>query len=436
MTRLPTLPVLAAHGRLPASRAFELALRAFAPAARGLALAALFLAPSAAADVLTVDDDGLADHTSVQAAIDASSAGDVILLAPGAYDGFVLDGKPLTIAAAHAGSMDRPLLRTACVVRNIPAGRTLLLADLLVGTLPLVPQPPPAADGLRIESCAGSVRLQNLGLAAFDQPDGATGNSFAALRVLHAPDVTASLCTLVGAAGAPGVPGTAAADGGTGLHVEDASVTAWQCQVSGGLGGGAVLSPDPAGDGGLGAAVLGGTAIFEGCTVEGGPGGDSSASASTGGIGLLIDATSTTWLRATAPAGGPGGVMFDPLDPVYGPPGADTSLAGAVLLLGGIVTPLYANPVVAEPGDIVMLTGVGSGLLLLGAQGAALPLPGWFAPLHLLISDVVALPGFPLAVSVPPVPPTFPETVVHLQLATPGHELSAPALLVVVPAHP
>ena len=49
------------------------------------ALISMFLTSAAFADTWTVDDDGQADFNNIQAAVDASSDGDEILVMPGTY---------------------------------------------------------------------------------------------------------------------------------------------------------------------------------------------------------------------------------------------------------------------------------------------------------------------------------------------------------------
>ena len=57
-----------------------------------LALALSLTAP----DVLSVDDDGPGPYFTIQAALDAASDGDVVLVEPGTYDEFIVE-KDLTI---------------------------------------------------------------------------------------------------------------------------------------------------------------------------------------------------------------------------------------------------------------------------------------------------------------------------------------------------
>ncbi|MCH2162391.1 MAG: hypothetical protein MK085_11025 [Phycisphaerales bacterium] len=68
------------------------------------------LAPVATADIFTVDDDGPADFSSIQGAINASSDGDTILVAPGTYtldaDNVVNTlGKAISVASTNGPSV-------------------------------------------------------------------------------------------------------------------------------------------------------------------------------------------------------------------------------------------------------------------------------------------------------------------------------------------
>ena len=67
----------------------------------------MFLTSAALSDTWTVDDDGKADFDNIQAAIDAASDGDEIIVMPGTYtstqDGHVVNmlGKAVTLRSLY-----------------------------------------------------------------------------------------------------------------------------------------------------------------------------------------------------------------------------------------------------------------------------------------------------------------------------------------------
>ena len=75
------------------------------------ALISIFLTSTALADTWTVDDDGKADFDNIQAAVDASSDGDEIVVMPGTYTGSgdqVVDmlGKAVTLRSSDPSDPD------------------------------------------------------------------------------------------------------------------------------------------------------------------------------------------------------------------------------------------------------------------------------------------------------------------------------------------
>lgn len=78
-----------------------------------------------AQNVWTVDDSGGADFTDLQAAVDAASSGDVLLVAAGVYGNVAVLGKGLTILGDGAAPSVRQL-----VARDLPPGEELVLRSL------------------------------------------------------------------------------------------------------------------------------------------------------------------------------------------------------------------------------------------------------------------------------------------------------------------
>ena len=61
---------------------------------------------SASADVLTVNIDGSADYTTIQAAIDASADGNTILLSPAVYYGRInMNGRQVTMRSTQGADL-------------------------------------------------------------------------------------------------------------------------------------------------------------------------------------------------------------------------------------------------------------------------------------------------------------------------------------------
>ena len=116
-------------------------------ALQSLALSAfVFLAPSAVAATIIVDDDGGAgvNFTDIQPAIDFASVGDVILVHPGSYSNFTL-AKGLTILGLAPGVQ----IAEGSRISLLPATDIVVLADL---------QP----KDLRVLSSAGTVVLDSI----------------------------------------------------------------------------------------------------------------------------------------------------------------------------------------------------------------------------------------------------------------------------------
>jgi hypothetical protein len=402
---------------------------------RHLALVLLIggLPPLARADVLTIDDDGPADFSALQPAIDAALPGDVLLVAPGDYAGFVVDGKGLSILASVPGAPgQRPVFHSGIIVRHLPAGQTLLLEGLRADTPVFTAAD---ADALRIEDCAGSVRVAHSALHGFPVP-GAVGPAPAGLSAWSSPDVVVTDSVLTGAAG--GILDPVSPPGGTGLLVVDSQVTVWNGTLLGGFGGGSDSAFVVSGDGGPAVHVVSGRAVIEGGYVSGGFGPFGHINASAGGPALLVDAGAEAWVRGADLYGGAGGYVWLGGGPQQGPDGPVMAGDGAAITLPGEPAPFaLVSPTAVEPGGLVRLGGSGGGLLLVGLQGSNQLLPAWTAPLHVGgASTLLALPGLPVQFTVPALPAGFGEQVLHLQLVATTHELSAPVVLVLAEALP
>lgn len=111
------------------------------------------------ADVRHVAPSGQ-PFTEIQAAIDASSAGDVVVVHPGTYAGFMVDGKALTVCADGVGASAVAAVTGETVVSNLASGRVVLSGLQLTGPSAQCPDQP-GALGLRIVGNAGFVLVQS-----------------------------------------------------------------------------------------------------------------------------------------------------------------------------------------------------------------------------------------------------------------------------------
>src|SRR5690606_4889708 len=95
-------------------------------------------------------------HATIQLAVDAALDGDLILVDPGSYPPFVVDGKALAILGATAGLpfVVQPDPRGPAVqVRNLPVGRSVTIEGLTTSVVT------GADSALRVDACLGPVRI-------------------------------------------------------------------------------------------------------------------------------------------------------------------------------------------------------------------------------------------------------------------------------------
>ena len=221
--------------------------------------------PAASCDVWTVDDDAPADFADVQSAVNAASAGDVVLVKAGVYSGFEVAGKGISIV----GDAPAPVKVDGLVrLRALPAGELLTLSNLEL------------AQDLRVHQNAGEVRftdclMQRSGLC---QEQAAQGSH----RITDCGSVVLTRTTVVGRQGGS-VP--------------------WSCDVWDGLVGETALF------------VSGSRVALYSCTVQGGPGGDGADGScifcldgfpGDGGVGLIAMQGSELYLDDSTVVGGAG----------------------------------------------------------------------------------------------------------------------------------
>lgn len=226
-------------------------------------LASLVSLPAFAGQVVIVEGPAAGTYADIASAVAAARDGDVLLVGPGAYGAFTVDGKSLSVFAQDP---TRSFVAQPIVVRNVPAGASVVLHGLQSTGLGAV-----GADGLSIENVQGDVRVQACRLtgrrgyfASGSTPTGGDG-----AYVFGSPRVVFVDCVLTGGKGADGSTWNLGGTGGTGLLASQSSVAIVATRCVGGTGG----VGGTCGQGGDGVRFLGVQASFVAASVEGGSGG-------------------------------------------------------------------------------------------------------------------------------------------------------------------
>ena len=327
---------------------------------KGLALVLaplVLLSPPALADVLTVDDDGPANFSTIQDAIDAAENGDVILIQPGQYTAFNLT-KRLDLIGVPGPS--RPFVSG----KSIVSGPSFF--DL--STLQL--------DELLVQNIAGRGRVDDCGINQSLMVHDSVSIELSRIEVdfgtteVRSSEVSIVDCQLIGAAG--GSAFSCGYSGDTALELTDGSF-AWIAGSTlrggdGGWGG----APCCDGHGGDGVLLAQSEAIIRGRDrdlLEGGdadefycgmPGAAVNALAGSrvvvsgvtvgfGGLdadlssAILTDPNGEPWIRV-AGTDGVGGVRLVEMFGVSGSPAVLTaSPAAAVTAFPAFEAPVWLN---------------------------------------------------------------------------------------------
>jgi hypothetical protein len=389
--------------------------------AAGLLIAGLALAPPARANVSAVSGDAAA----LQAAIDAASDGDILLLEPGVDTTgltVTLAGKGLTLVADGA-----PFAFTRLVIRDVPPASQVTLRGLqLQGAFAFFGFAP-ETGALEVLQCAGSVRIEACTLVAPPQMPGFLGVTqpgIHGLLAVDSPDVAASDCTLTGGRGAPeavscGAIGYSPAGvGGDGLRARESRVALLRCTTTGGTGGekGSVCSQGSSKLGGAGLQLAGAARVhIAGGSVSGGA---DTPDAGGPGPGLVVDGPLGSVTRRDVLVLAGAGLPAQP--DVVAPAGTVTTFPAVARGLA-VPSPLRVNqPALLEiqgvAGDLVALFQAPGGAWVEqpGKQGVLLLGPPVLGPVFaaVLPSGSLAVPFLTPAV----LPPGVDGLTVQLQL--------------------
>lgn len=368
---------------------------ALAALARGLVLTLAFPA-LVLADVHVVDASGGGDFTTLQAAVNAASDGDTLLVRSGSYSGFLLTGKGLSIVAERGAE---PQIAADVRIQGVPAGRTVVLSGLRVTAT--YTTDPTKVHALVVFDVGAAVRVQDCTLIGANNAndnqsifmDG-TGGSGAVLS--SATNVVFTRCEVIGGRGHQHYDCCAeGGTGGEGLHSISSIVALYDCQLTGGLGGYSGWG----GHGGPGAFVPDFGLFAAGCTFSGGKGGFGDdfifGPGGSGGSGLRVGAAAQAQLRGNTFVGGGGGDSFLGQDGLPGV-GLEAQAGSTVVQYPGSARRFTIEPVgwegslvpvtvEGEPGDKVWFpsspkSGFRFAPALSGVWALALPVKMLLAP--------------------------------------------------------
>lgn len=332
---------------------------------------------------------------AIQPTIDAAADGDVILLAGGPqYNGFVIDGKSLSVVRAEGTIAS---IVPGAIVRNLAPHQSVLLAGLNLRGNQLLAKP----TGFVARDCAGAIRVQDSGLIGDHnaQPvitppcaffgDGSGGEG---AQIENCADVAFTGSVFIGGMGGPNMCTTGAGlPGGTALVALDSRVALYDCTLEGGRAGATWISGGEGGEACVADCTSFGSLFASGCALTGGQGGLSIGLAGTGGDALHYSGAATLALLDTSLTGGeagtgelgPGlpGVPYSGLA-FTNHPGAARSFALACPLPDATPALLHVS---AQPGDFALLG--------LAASSAHAPFAAFLGTLLLGEPSVLAL-GF------------------------------------------
>lgn len=325
------------------------------------ALAFVAFAVAADADVLVVAAGGAAPFTEIQAAVDAASDGDVILVKSGVYSSFVTRNVDLSIVADVGQTVQ---IDGAIRVGAIASTRTLLLSGLrATGSNSLGGS---ARHGLNAQNADGLVLVQDCQLlGATHVASVPCSFAGAGAHLTQCRNVAFVRCELRGGGPQPSGSGSIG-NGGAGMESDDSNVALYGTSVLGGSAGLYVecTSAYGYGDGGNGGHGIVRTspatsALFAAnTTVAGGAGADGvdpvpNCSCTFGGSGgnAVLGAPNAGWVQSSIGGGLPGiGTCALGCGGSFGYPSPAITFAGTARTVAA------RNPIVAREGQTLQLS--------------------------------------------------------------------------------
>ncbi len=235
---------------------------------------------SAAEAVHLVSQPQLGHFATIQAAVDAASDGETLLIAPGYYGGFTVNGKGLTVIAP-LGTVN---ISETITITGLSAAQAVRLSQLVV----VIP-----GDAMSNTPAERVIALRGVG---------------------NQGQIWLQDCLFTGAIGVGSVTGVGEPGGAGAEFLQCAHVLASNCAFTGGTGGGCVSSNCYGGSGGVGGSGVranGGQLSFQACTLTAAMGGTNGSSGGAGGHGLHAIGVAHTRATGTTFKGGKGGEAWD-----------------------------------------------------------------------------------------------------------------------------
>jgi hypothetical protein len=346
-------------------------------------LAFLVLGASARSEVLVVSSSGGGQFTNLQSAVNAAQEGDTLLVKPGAYSSFTIDGESLTVAADTGGPVT---VYGSVVVRDLSAAQQVVLSGLVVTGATTTSMADAPGAGLVVTGNAGAVRVEScrfegaIGYGdgwSVDAQDCCTQDHHhwgweGAILDANSGGVAFVGCTFVGGRGSDAQLYCYCGEGGPGgdaLRLSGGLAALYDCDLVGGRGGSNGWAGGP---GGAGIRLLASTlcGVFaSGSTFQGANGGDGYdfvySEGGAGGDGVVLGTGTIAQFLECTSAGGMGGLACGHVFPP-GPDGVPQSGSGTAftfpvprlvlespsLVREGVDFPLTVR---GRPGDVVNL---------------------------------------------------------------------------------
>jgi len=245
----------------------------------------LHLAVPARAGVVVVDPHGGAGDQLLDAAIQAASDGDILLVKPGDYVtlhtwSYSLGDKSLTLVADGAGT---PVILPGLDISTLAAGGRIRVCGFELRAVDTNSQ----RDALSVLWSQGEIEVDDCTLVGADAPSSPPDlPPGIGLFAANTKSVVLARCSVKGGDGGPPLS-QFTWPAGSGVQLQKASAALFDCTVLGGRGGdGDIITTFGSPDGGNGVLLIEAKIVVAGGSLQGGDEGDSTVIVAQPGSGL------------------------------------------------------------------------------------------------------------------------------------------------------